>query len=84
VWIPGSYLVREFARHLIAAARPSKAVANLCTVRSWTRPPGKWPSATGSAALTVQYEVYAFDTSVRAAFLDASRGFFNGTSCAFV
>mgnify|MGYP003406944760 CR=1 FL=1 len=23
--------------------------------------------------------VYAFDTSVRAAFLDASRGFFNGT-----
>jgi predicted metalloprotease with PDZ domain len=31
-------------------------------------------------ALTVQYEVYAFDNSVRTAWLDATRGFFNGTS----
>jgi predicted metalloprotease with PDZ domain len=28
----------------------------------------------------VQYEVYAFDSSVRTAWLDATRGFFNGTS----
>jgi predicted metalloprotease with PDZ domain len=33
----------------------------------------------GRGALTVSYLVYAFDTSVRAAFLDANRGFFNGT-----
>ena len=30
--------------------------------------------------LTLRYEVYAFDTSVRAAFLNAQRGFFNPTS----
>ena len=30
--------------------------------------------------LEVRYEVYAFDTSVRTAWLDATRGFFNGTS----
>ncbi len=32
------------------------------------------------APLRLRYEVYAYDTSVRAAFLDARRGFFNGTS----
>jgi len=31
-------------------------------------------------ALTLSYEVYAFDPSVRTAWLDARRGFFNGTS----
>jgi predicted metalloprotease with PDZ domain len=33
----------------------------------------------GKSALVVTYLVYAFDTSVRAAFLNAQRGFFNGT-----
>src|SRR4030095_1987305 len=31
------------------------------------------------AELVLRYRVYAFDLSVRAAFLDAERGFFNGT-----
>ncbi len=77
VWIPGSYLVREFARHLspLSASQQgrSRAVTPIdkCT----------WEvQCQGSATLTVQYEVYAFDTSVRTAFLDARRGFFNGTS----
>ena len=34
----------------------------------------------GRAALVLQYRVYAFDTSVRSAFLDSRRGFFNTTS----
>ncbi len=34
----------------------------------------------GKAALRLSYEIYAFDASVRAAFLDTRRGFFNGTS----
>jgi predicted metalloprotease with PDZ domain len=77
VWIPGSYLVREFARHLspITARQGAREVAVTPLDKA------SWEVATqGSAALTVQYEVYAFDTSVRAAFLDARRGFFNGTS----
>ncbi len=77
VWIPGSYLVREFARHL-------------SLLQAWQ---GKQPLAveqrdksswlvrcSGTTALTLRYRVYAFDASVRGAFLDASRGFFNGTS----
>ena len=77
VWIPGSYLVREFARHLspIEAKQGGKPVAvtplDKCTWRVENQ---------GSGALTLRYEVYAFDTSVRTAFLDARRGFFNGTS----
>ena len=77
VWIPGSYLVREFARHLsglqarqdgreLALRQPDKA--------SWVA------HCSGTGALTVTYLVYAFDVSVRSAYLDARRGFFNGTS----
>jgi len=77
VWIPGSYLVREFAKHLqnlqAHQGRRSVAVQQLDKA-SWSVDcdPGK--------PLEVRYEVYAFDTSVRTAWLDATRGFFNGTS----
>ncbi len=77
VWIPGSYLVREFARHLSAlSARQGDRDIALQHLDKST-----WHARTdGRAELTVRYSVYAFDTSVRAAFLDANRGFFNGTS----
>lgn len=77
VWIPGSYLVREFARHLspISAHQGGRP----CTVHNLDK--ATWRvDCSARGALTLHYEVYAFDTSVRAAFLDASRGFFNGTS----
>ena len=76
VWIPGSYLVREFARHLsgLDAKQGARAVPlQQLDKATWlARCPGR-------GALSVSYLVYAFDTSVRAAFLDAQRGFFNGT-----
>lgn len=77
VWIPGSYLVREFARHLssLEATQGRRAVP-LAQLDKAT-----WQAdCQGQAALVVTYLVYAYDTSVRAAFLDAQRGFFNGTS----
>ncbi len=77
VWIPGSYMVREFGRHLsqLEARQGQRpvALAQLDKTRWLAR-------CSGRAALTVSYRVYAFDTSVRTAFLDARRGFFNGTS----
>ncbi|HET8870954.1 MAG TPA: peptidase M61, partial [Aquabacterium sp.] len=80
VWIPGSYLVREFARHLSpirASQGRSERTVKPIDKCSWE------VECQGPSALTVQYEIYAFDTSVRAAFLDATRGFFNGTSVFF-
>ena len=76
VWIPGSYLVREFARHLsgLKAEQGGQPVP-LAQIDKAT-----WlASCRGRGELTVTARVYAFDTSVRCAFLDAQRGFFNGT-----
>ena len=81
VWINGSYMVREFGRHLSGLqarqGRRSVPLRQLDKSR-WLADCGTTRS--GRAALVVQYRVYAFDTSVRAAFLDDRRGFFNGTS----
>ena len=77
VWIPGSYLVREFARHLssLTATQGGHAVAlEQLDKASWQA------RCTGRGALTLSYLVYAFDTSVRTAFLDTERGFFNATA----
>ena len=75
-WIPGSYMIREFARNIvrIRAESDGKPVA-LVKVDKHT-----WRAAPVVGALTVQYEVYAWDLSVRAAHLDQTHGFFNGTS----
>ena len=77
VWIPGSYLVREFARHVsgLQATQGGRGLPLLQLDKA------TWLArCDGRGALVVRYVVYAFDTSVRAAFLDASRGFFNGTA----
>ncbi|MEO5843380.1 MAG: PDZ domain-containing protein [Caldimonas sp.] len=75
-WIPGSYLVREFARHLSGLSATQGGVAlplRQLDKATWIAP------CTSGEALVARYRVYAFDTSVRAAFLDDARGFFNGT-----
>jgi predicted metalloprotease with PDZ domain len=77
VWIPGSYLVREFAKNLqrLAARQGGRPVAvqqlDKCNWQVECVP---------SQPLVLTYEVYAFDNSVRTAWLDVHRGFFNGTS----
>ena len=75
-WIPGSYMIREFARNIvrIRAERDGAAVA-LTKLDKHT-----WRAAPGAGPLTLHYEVYAWDLSVRAAHLDQTHGFFNGTS----
>ena len=77
VWIPGSYLVREFAKNLkgLQCRQGGRIVpTQQLDKASWLVDcaPGK--------PLVAQYEVYANDPSVRTACLDATRGFFNGTS----
>ena len=77
VWIPGSYLVREFAQHLqhMRASQGGQAVP----LRKLNK--NTWQADTdGAKSLQLSYEVYAFDPSVRTAFLDSTRGFFNATS----
>ncbi|PUE42129.1 M61 family metallopeptidase [Limnohabitans sp. Hippo3] len=77
VWIPGSYLVREFSKNLqnLSAKQGRRSVPitqqDKC---SWAM------TCKSGQPLVLSYEVYAFDHSVRTAWLDSQRGFFNGTS----
>ncbi len=76
VWIPGSYMVREFARNIVtlsASARGKPVKVSKIDKCTWACAPCKGP-------LTLRYEIYAWDLSVRAAHLDDTHGFFNGSS----
>lgn len=75
-WIPGSYMIREFSRNIvrIQAQCDGRRVALRKTDKH------TWHAAPCEGPLVVQYEVYAWDLSVRAAHLDQTHGFFNGTS----
>ncbi len=75
-WIPGSYTIREFARHLIdvRAFGPDGDVP-LTRIDKDT-----WQAAPCAGPLTVTYTVYAWELTVRTSHLDRQHGFFNGTN----
>ena len=77
VWIPGSYMVREFSKHLQGLeCRQAGRVCGLTQVDKAT-----WDVQTDpDQAVEISYTVYALDNSVRSAWLDGARGFFNATS----
>ncbi len=78
VWIPGSYLVREFSKNLsgLQARQGTRKLAAIEQLDKCT-----WQIECSPAKpLVLHYDIYAFDNSVRTAWLDATRGFFNGTS----
>jgi predicted metalloprotease with PDZ domain len=74
-WIRGSYLVRDFSKHVIGLRAwrngREQAIERL-DKRSFR--------LAGDGEVVLEYEVNAFDESVRKAFLDTRRGFFNGSS----
>ena len=77
VWAPGSYLVREFARHVegfTAQAGPEKLRTEKISKNTWRiyHPRAK--------DFVVRYRVYAYELSVRTSFLDAAHGYVNGSS----
>ncbi len=78
-WIPGSYLIRDFARHVIAI----RAASGRRPVRLSKLDKHTWRAAPCDGPLTVTAEVYAWDHSVRGAHLDTTHGFFNGP-CVFL
>jgi len=77
VWIPGSYLVREFSKHLqeLTARQNGRSVAVTQLEKAvWQL------KCNADQPVEISYSVYALDNSVRTAWLDGQRGFFNGTS----
>ncbi len=77
VWAPGSYLVREFSKSVNLV----KAKANGKTLEVYKTRKNTWHIVTnGATEVEINYEVYAFELSVRTSFLDDSHGYVNGTS----
>jgi len=75
-WIPGSYMIRDFARNLVtltATSGGSPVVVEKLDKQTWRCAPCSVP-------LLLVYQVYAWELSVRAAHLDTTHGYFNGTS----
>jgi predicted metalloprotease with PDZ domain len=75
-WIPGSYLVREFARQFIDV----RSESGDGPVALHKEAKDTWRAAPARGPLTLVARVYAFDLSVRTAYLDATRAYFNGPS----
>ena len=75
-WIPGSYLIRDFSRHIesVTMKRDNRSV-------TWRKIDNhSWQAMPGDGALEISYVVYAWDLSVRGAHVDDTHAFFNGTS----
>ena len=74
-WIPGSYLIREFSKH-IEAVRAYDEDGRLLQIEKFEK--NKWRLFnTDHELITVEYDVYAFDLSVRGAYVDQSRLYVN-------
>ena len=76
-WTPGSYLIREFARHVQEFQACDAAGAPL----SWNKlNKNTWRVTGGAGELTLRYKVYANELTVRTSHLDTSHGYFNGAN----
>ena len=78
-WIPGSYMIRDFARHvvMIRAESDGREIELQKTDKSC------WLAEPCDAPVTVIAEIYAYDLSVRGAHFDTTHAYFNGV-CVFL
>ncbi len=80
VWTPGSYLVREYARHVQGFA----VTADGQTLAWQKLGKNHWQVSTdGVTDITVRYRVFANELSVRTNHLDGTHGYFNGAALFF-
>jgi len=76
VWTPGSYMVREFSRHLEALSAATEAGSPLSIEKTRKN---RWRIPTrGAPRVRVHYRVYAREMSVRTNFVDAGFAILNG------
>jgi len=75
-WIPGSYLIRDFARHILSFQ--ARCAGTPVDVEK--RDKSTWVCTPCEGPLEIEYEVYANDLSVRGAHYDTTHAYFNGAS----
>ncbi len=76
VWIPGSYMIREFGKNIVTI----KARSDGDEISLTKLDKASWQAEPCNGPLEIEYEVYAWDLSVRSAHLDTTHAYFNGTS----
>jgi predicted metalloprotease with PDZ domain len=77
-WIPGSYMIRDYAKHVVAI----KAESDGCDVALRKLDKSRWQAEPVKKSLSFILEIYAHDESVRGAHLDVTHAYFNGP-CVF-
>jgi len=77
-WIPGSYMIRDYARHVVSI----RAESDGCAVKLRKLNKSSWQADAVNRPITVVVEVYGYDQSVRGAHLDTTHAYFNGP-CVF-
>lgn len=83
VWTPGSYLVREYARHIQSFSAFTGRERHSLDSRKLGK--NHWQIATATAPnITVCYRVFANELTVRTNHLDATHGYFNGAALFFL
>lgn len=75
-WIPGSYLIRDFARNLVSIRAESQGQE----IELLKIDKSSWQAAACEAPITIVCEIYACDLSVRGAHIDTTHAYFNGPS----
>lgn len=81
VWTPGSYLVREYSKHLQNFSSTSSDGESL----NWQKlSKNHWQLQTaGRSEITVRYRIFANELTVRTNHLDSTHGYFNGAALFF-
>lgn len=77
VWTPGSYLVREYARHVQEVTAHDADGEPLAVTRKDKR---TYEIRARGQAVKVLYRVYANELTVRTSHLDGTHGYFNGAT----
>lgn len=75
-WTPGSYMIREFSQHIVRiSASDNQNPIAITKIDKHT-----FVLANTSSTVSISYDVYAFDSSIRAAYIDDQQAYFNGTA----
>ncbi|MEC8416627.1 MAG: PDZ domain-containing protein [Pseudomonadota bacterium] len=77
-WIPGSYMVRDFAKSIVSISACTEHNHQPLTIEQKDKQ--TWLLNTSGEACVVTYTVYANDLSIRSAFINHEYAFINGTS----
>ena len=75
-WIPGSYMIRDFSRNVVSITASCRGQS----VALEKKDKSTWQAEAVDEELLIEYRVYAWDLSVRAAHVDQTHAFVNGTS----